>query len=161
MQKCFPGFRVMNLFARGFDIRLCLLVMLAVCVVGCGSAVEDKRDPNLGVLSHFYSRFLMSQRGRPPASKEDLVNYINNEGQRLLESRNIDDVESLFISTRDEQPYVIRYGRAGEPKYSGGLVICERVGVEGKRFVGYSDGTVTELAEDEIRELGFKEAFAE
>ena len=54
------------------------------------------------------------------------------------------NLDALFVSDRDGQPFVVRYG------VSGGLgatdaVIFEQQGRNGKRQVGFTDGTVEEV----------------
>ena len=55
-------------------------------------------------------------------------------------------VDELFVSDRDGQPLVVTYG-----KYPAGMnariVVYEKNGADGKRFVGYNSGAV-ELVDD-------------
>ncbi|HEX2473540.1 MAG TPA: hypothetical protein VHK01_02270, partial [Lacipirellulaceae bacterium] len=65
---------------------------------------------------------------------------------RIKAGARVSNLEELFISERDGEPYVIFYGQrpAG---VAADVVAYERTGVDGKRFVGDSVGGVGEVDE--------------
>jgi len=138
---------------------LFLLFALAATVSpGCSNrGGADSQDSNLRVLVALYNRFMQNSGGQPPKNKEQFVNFIRDKGQRILELGKIKDVNSIFVSQRDHQPYLLLYGKQALRQRTAGLVACEQVGAAGKRLVGYSQGSVEELDESRFKELGFQE----
>ena len=65
------------------------------------------------------------------------------------------DVESLFVSPRDGQPYVVRYGlKFGGPSPGGSPVVAyEQTGVGGYRYVAFAVGGAEQVDEKRFREL--------
>jgi len=147
----------------GFAAYLrCSLILLSSLVTllfsGCGhSSSTDTKDSNLRVLVALYSLFVKDSGGQPPQNKEQFINFIHAKGQRILDLGKIKDVNSIFISQRDHQPFLLLYGKQAQGQKTAGLVACEQVGVAGKRLVGYSLGGVEELDESRFKNLGFRE----
>ena len=72
-----------------------------------------------------------------PASEKELRGFITEKAADA-------DLEALFRSSRDGQPYVVVY--LGKSKASPGTVIAyEKNGQGGKRFVAFSTTEVREL----------------
>lgn len=150
---------------RGIFFRWrCLLVGLLISslvglpVLGCspgGRASAPMQESPLKPLGLLYGQFMGQNQGRPPASEEEFKVFIRERGMGMLKQFNVPDVDSLFISPRDKQPYVVVYGEPkGPPALAGQPVIAyERVGVGGKRWVANSLGTVEEVDEARFREL--------
>ncbi|MCS7237770.1 MAG: hypothetical protein NZ899_05800 [Thermoguttaceae bacterium] len=133
---------------------------LAVCLVlgGCsqgGRASAPMQESTIKPLGLLYGQFMGQHQGRPPASEEEFKQFVRERGMGMLKQFNVPDVESLFVSPRDKQPYVVIYGEIkGPPALAGQPVIAyERQGVGGKRFVANSLGAVEEVDETKFREL--------
>jgi hypothetical protein len=95
-----------------------------------------------------------SKGGRPPANQADFKSFISESGDALLKSADVGTVDELFVSPRDNQPYLIAYGSEAAKLISqGGVVIYERNGKDGRRLVGNRGGFVNELDEAEFRKL--------
>ena len=80
------------------------------------------------------------------ADLADGMVFIAENGSQVLERSGVKAVDELFVSDRDGQPLVVTYG-----KYPAGMnakiVVYEKNGADGKRFVGYNSGAV-EIVDD-------------
>ena len=98
---------------------------------------------------------MAQHRGQPPANEAEFRTFVEKEGPSLLEQFALKDVSSLFVSSRDNQPYVILYGPlSGPPGPAGQPVFAyEKTGVGGKRMVASGLGAVEEVDEARFKEL--------
>jgi hypothetical protein len=118
---------------------------------GCASrtekaAVLTAESSNLKPLSILYGQYQARNENRPPANEADFKRFIQANGQSLLNQFNT-DIDRLFVSPRDGQPYVVYY--RDMPLPPSGVVAHERDGIDGKRLVAFPFGGV-EIA-DEMR----------
>lgn len=137
---------------------VCAVLAGSWLVPGCssgGRASAPMQESTIKPLGLLYGQFMGQHQGRPPASEEEFKQFIRERGMGMLKQFNVPDVDSLFISPRDKQPYVVIYGGPkGPPALAGQPVIAyERQGVGGKRYVANSLGAVEEVDETKFREL--------
>jgi hypothetical protein len=97
----------------------------------------------------------MSQ-GQPLKSQEDYKRHIGNLDpamrDRVMQGADVSNVDELFISERDGQPYVIFYGQP-PTGVANDVVGYEQTGVDGKRYVGFGLSGVSEVDEQRFNEL--------
>jgi hypothetical protein len=142
-----------------------LAILAVIALPGCGSNVAPPaaRDTNLESLARLYG-MCTGQMGRPPASAEELKSFIAQMPAGQRQAMGVADAEKLFISPRDNQPYVVRWGQGGgapgasngstQPASTGETVIAyEKIGFEGKRFVAFDIGRTEEVDDARFREL--------
>ncbi len=140
-------------------LRDCFLlgcVCFAVICSGCGGDPGGvaQQESNLKKLSLFFGQYQGQHRGAWAPDEKSLKEFIKSQ-ELMLKSHQITDVDGLFISERDHQPYVILFGsQDGAPLGPGGspVVAYEKVGVAGKRFVASSLGAVEEVDEQRLRQ---------
>lgn len=136
--------------------RVVLTLWVSAALMGCGgghgSAAQE--SSNLKPLALLYGQYIGRHRGQPPPNESEFKQFIQKDGATLLATFAIADVDELFVSSRDQQPYVVLYGpTSGPPGPAGQPVIAyERDGVGGKRFVASSLGAVEEVDESKFRE---------
>ena len=120
------------------------IVLFCVLPLGCGTRTESQQreESNLKPLAIYCIQY-HSERGQPPASEEEFKQFVRAQG---LDA----DVDGLFISSRDGEPYVIL---CGPDAANSQIVAYERVGVGGKRFVADNLGGIEEVDETRFREL--------
>jgi len=124
-------------------------------VLGCGDGArrqaQEFSQSNLRPLAILYGQFVGQHRGQPPKSEAEFRAFIKSlKPEQLAALAGGRDADSLFVSTRDQKPYVVIYGRAatGPPGPAGApVVVYEQEGRGGKRFVANSLGAVEELDE--------------
>lgn len=128
---------------------------LIAALSGCGSGPPaPQQKSNLNKLVLFYGPYQREHQGALPPNEQALKEFIKSQ-QLLLESQGITDVDALFVSERDKQPYVILY--AGETLGTDGpggapVVAYEKNGVGGKRYVASTLGAVEEVDDAKFRE---------
>ena len=132
------------LAAKWFAFALLLPALLMS--MGCGSSNEAKakrqESSRLKNLSLLYGRFLSAHRGVPPKDEAEFKGFVASLPDEA--KTHIPPVDELFVSERDNQPYVIVYGKST----SGGpadIIGYEQTGVGGKRFIANSVGAVQEV----------------
>jgi hypothetical protein len=132
--------------------------LVSALLIGCSQGGRESaplQESTIKPLAMLYGQFTGQNQGRPPANEEEFKRFIRERGMGTLKQFNIPDVDSLFISPRDKQPYVVIYGQPkGPPALAGQpVVVYEKVGVGGKRYVASSLGAVEEVDETRFREL--------
>lgn len=148
----------MTRFSLTVQWRFAVLFSFCVVTAGCQRQTGRELEPveaNVKNIAIFYGRYTSQNRGRTPPDKEALKKFIASHPAAELAALKITDVEQLFVSPRDKQPYVVCYGaKLPPPGPSGSPVVAhEKDGVEGRRFVAFSNGGVDELDDARFREL--------
>jgi hypothetical protein len=132
-------------------IALLLVALCAAWLAGCSDRAAKQeaieRD-NIRTLARLYGQYMSSHRGKSPASEADFKKYILSRKDELA-AEQITDIDSLFVSNRDSQPYTVVYNMAPAKSMTptGRIVAYEKQGVEGKRMVAYELMSVEELDE--------------
>lgn len=128
---------------------------LAACFSGCidSSQQAAQQTSNIKPLAVLYGRYVNMHQGQPPPNEAEFRTFLAGESA-MLQQLGVSDAAGLFTSSRDGQPYVIRYGPADGPPGPGGLpvIIYEQTGVEGKRYVASSLGAIEEVDESKFAE---------
>lgn len=137
----------MNSFGR------CLVAAILVGITfgGCSSAKPQQAptEVSLQTFSVLYGQYLGAHRGQTPGSEAELRKYVEGLSEADRKSRGISDVSQIFLSPRDGQAYVVRYGvKVGVPGPDGApWVAHEKDGKDGKRFVAFVTGQIEEVDE--------------
>jgi hypothetical protein len=126
--------------------------------LGCGppQRVATESEQNLAQLSRLYGVYLSKNKGQAPTNIEALKAFAGKSDQADLKGRGITaaDVESIFNSTRDKEPFVYRAPRQSDVPGVGPeeVVFYEKTGVNGKRYVAFTTpGKVAELDPAEFK----------
>jgi hypothetical protein len=137
-------------------VSLCLgTVVFCALLSGCGAAhreSQEREQSNLKPLAVFYGQFIGQHRGQPPASEKEFKEFIRSSGTRQLAGFDVSNVESLFVSSRDQKPYVVLYGK-NAPAGKARVVAYEREGKGGTRFIANDLGDVQEVDEAQLKEM--------
>lgn len=139
-----------------------LLVAIGLLVapwsVGCSRPSEvpqTESEIHLKAFAVLYGRYVGSHRGQTPPSEADFKKYIQGLPKEQLDALKVTAVDSLFVSPRDGQPYVVKYKIALPPPGPQGapLIAHEQTGQGGKRYVANSLGDVQLVDESKFQEL--------
>ena len=115
-------------------------------LTGCGgetaeSALAKNNETNIQRLSNLYFSFQMKNGWKGPKDEQDFKDFLNSYSPRKLQRIGIDPgaIDDLFVSSRDGQPFKVRFGVPGSAMGSTEPVIFESAGVDGKFLVGFLD----------------------
>ncbi|WP_254507703.1 hypothetical protein [Anatilimnocola floriformis] len=131
-----------------------LSISLAL-LLGCsGQRTAPPDEVSIKALTIQYGRFFQTHQGKPPANEAEFKAFVEKVPAAELAAQGCSDPTKLWTSARDGQPYVVTYGAASNPSGpSGPVVIYEKAGAGGRRFVGTSLGNVEEVDDARFREL--------
>ena len=88
-----------------------------------------------------------------PASEQELREFAKQLTAKERDDYLIgEDVESIFVSSRDNQPFVIKYNLNVKPGGEPRAVAWEATGQEGRRYVALSIGYVEEYSEETFQQ---------
>jgi hypothetical protein len=137
----------------------CLLVVagLAGCSRrGTGDSMIAAANPtNVHRLCNLYNYFQARNGWQGPVDEASLRDFIGQQPERILQRMGINatDLDLLFTSERDGQPFDIRYGVPGSSRGSDEPVVFERTGLNGLRMVGFTSTKHREVAKEEYDRL--------
>ncbi len=142
---------------------LCLFIGLAAHLPGCGSTAppppQDPPDSSITVLARLYGEFAMRHQGRGPANESEFQQFLEQLPEAQKKAMGVQDLDVLFRSPRDQQPYVVIYGIRqvlpaadvngilGKP-----IVIHERNGIDGVMFAANALGAAEQLPGDALKQ---------
>lgn len=140
---------------------LALLLTVVVLLPGCGnsndpkSMIRDANDSNVKRLATMYSFFHLKNNFKGPQNEEELRGFIEAQDPKRLSLADIDasKMDELFVSERDQQSFVIRYGVDTVIRGPELPVVFEAEGVDGMRQVGFCNGSMREVDSDEYDSL--------
>jgi hypothetical protein len=149
--------------------------VICVTVAGCAAnTLVPDEERELRAISILYGRFGAANQGRSPASEGEFRKYAESLSPNELKMYGVDDLSATLTSSRDGQPYVIRFGvKAGPPtgppapipapdatsdpsagpKLSEPVIAHEQTGKDGSRYVVFSSGVVELVDEARFREI--------
>ena len=140
--------------AQTFQGRIGLLVCLVALgsSLGCGSAdpadlLAAANDSNIQRLANLYEAFQSRHNWRGPQDEDDFKSFLRGWNPKKLSNIGVnpDAIEEVFVSQRDGEPFQVRYGVPGHIMGSDAAVVFEKVGVDGKRKVGFLNMTTQEV----------------
>ena len=137
----------------------CIAVLLVS--LGCSadrkaaSIIAASNDSNIKRLANLYNSYQSRHGSQGPKDEAQFKNYIQNDMPvHRLELMQVDpnNIDGLFSSERDGQPFLVRYGvNAG----SGWIVavVFEQQGKSDGRQVAFTNGTVEMVDEARYQQL--------
>ncbi len=140
-------------------MRLCgpILFMMVWVMAGCNRGSTDLTEANKYIQSNpimkavqLYGGF-QTEKGRPPASMDELKAWAKQLPKARLDQMGISDVEAACTSPRDNQPYAIAPPQKALPGGMARVVLYEQVGIGGKRATASGMGTTVEMDENQLR----------
>lgn len=137
---------VCKLVIGSMSLAACL-ALVSGCTEQAAQQEAEERD-HLKTLALMYGKYLGSYGGVGPTNEKQFKDFLNSRKQELAQMQ-IEDIDALFISPRDGQPYTVVYGlRPGpSPGPSGRVIAYESQGVDGKRMVAYELTFIEEMDE--------------
>jgi hypothetical protein len=142
-----------SLSRREPGVALCCCVIHLAVAWGCGGGTQETAgtQSHLAIIAKAYSRYLGANQGRLPRDQRQLKEFISSNRESYLKDGS--DLDALFTSERDHQPYILLFGPAGEKQAATGVIGYEKLGVGGRRLVAYRFGSVEEVDVTRFQEL--------
>lgn len=129
--------------------------MVAIAMVaGCGSGnsveqiVGDINSNNTMRIASSYVLFQVKNNYNGPKNKEAFVKFLNDPsitGNLEMMGFDMNDIESVFISQRDNEEIQVRWGVAGSQRGCYEPLAFEKTGVDGSRIVAFGNGVFEEV----------------
>ncbi len=133
-----------------------VLACLVLSSVGCEKQIDTDvsafNKANISRLKNAYIMYMAAHDQVGPADEEQLKKYMRENKAAVVRLKRMgvspDDIDSMFSSDRDGEPFVIRWGLKGLADHA---MIFEATGVDGKRMVAF--GTPREVDDSEYEGL--------
>jgi len=137
-------------FIHGRTLLGGLFAFVVIGAVGCGDGEGDKpgaseTEQQLRRIARVYGTYQGAHRGAVAANEQELKDWIASlpeEQQKLL---GMSGGDSVWVSPRDNQPFVIRFGQEAGPPAMGPpsevkdpILVHEKTGQDGKRYVVFN-----------------------
>ncbi len=126
-----------------------------IAIVGCGGRSDvpvDDAAENIRKLALGYVQFAATNRDVGPPNRESLTKFLVQQNGFSRE-----EAEACFISPRDNQPYVVKWGQ--RPLGSGpigpkppkpSIIIFESGGADGTRYVADGQLAIKEMSAEQF-----------
>ncbi len=134
-----------NVFEPRVSLNWLVSPLVFFALGGCGGGGQSTAPTEISLrkLASYYGMYISTHKGSTPTSEAELRGFIKTKAPDA-------DIDELFRSTRDNQPYVVYY--LGNAKIAPDRVIAhEKDGSGGKRFVAFSTTAVRELDDAEFK----------
>jgi hypothetical protein len=146
-----------------------VLLSCSVLIMGCSShdpasRIGEMNDMRIKQLANLYMAHQTRNGSNGPKDEAAFREFIQKKmPAHRLEMMRVDPakIDELFVSDRDGQPFVIRYGQSGGVM-SKTPVVFEKEGKDGTLQVAFTNGQVEEVDSTRYQELlqGGKQAVA-
>ena len=127
------------------------LLILAGCSDGVGTKIAALNETGIQRLVNCYTFYHVKNGYKGPKDEADFKKFIAMPGnEKGFERAGIDttDIDAMFISSRDEKPFRVKYNVTGSSFGFSAPIIFESEGVDGEIMVGFG-GAKTELMSKE------------
>ena len=135
---------------------VCLCSLVWVALAGCESRRKvPEEETRLTKLARLYGHYERTKRKGPPPNVEALKQFGKSLSADDLKSVGLEsgDLDQIFVSSRDNEPFVYRPPSKGAVPLPNAVVFYEKTGKDGKRYVAYPMGKVEEVDEAKFKEL--------
>lgn len=131
-------------------------LVISASMLGCGSgvSVESKvaelNKTNVSRVASCYAMYQMRNGYKGPKNIDQLKEFLTSPTYTAaLDMMGVDqnDLDSLFISERDDSEIKIRPNVKGSARGCYEPVSFETVGVDGARLIGFANGTFEEVSD--------------
>ena len=133
-------------------IAIAFMTLATLVAGGCSKSgsSEDATTTALRQIAKAYGVPLAAQQ-RPPQSLDEIKQILND----LHKDGMNPPADEVLVSPRDKQPYVIVLGARLGSQMSSDILIYEKDGAEGKRYVFTMNYEVKQLTDDEFAKASF------
>ncbi len=139
---------------RQIRVQFWLAASALLGLTGCSNELESPTAIRLKGLSAMYLEQVVGG-GSAPTSEEAMKKHMAKLPGFLLEMNHVDLKDpKLFISDRDQEPFVFRWGTGISMGQANTPVLAhEKTGKNGKRLVTFADGEIQLVDEERFKKL--------
>jgi outer membrane murein-binding lipoprotein Lpp len=148
------GFMEKTMSIRGV-LAAAMVAILVVSGCGSGNTVEqvvgEINSNNVMRVASSYALFQQKNNYKGPKNKAAFVKFLNDpdiSNNLDMMGFDMEDIESVFISERDNEEIKIRWGIKGSQRGCFEPVAFETTGIDGSRRIGFCNGKFEDV-EDE------------
>lgn len=125
-----------------------------IALIGCSRSQPDRANPtaeNLRQIAILCGKY-MGSKGKMPPSADALKKFARGSN---VPGAAPPDLDQLFVSPRDNEPYVIvSSAKMGAPGKGPRTIIAhEKTGQAGKRYVAYATAEVEEINDEQFKQI--------
>lgn len=140
--------------------KVVVLLLAVVSLQGCGGPdaadlLAEANDSNIQRLANVYGAYQSRNDWEGPENEAELKAFLKAWNPQKLKNIGVDpaNIDELFVSSRDGEPFKVRYGVPGHIMGSDAPVVFESTGVDGMRMVGLLNMTTREVDGTEYERL--------
>jgi hypothetical protein len=132
---------------------------LVLAFVGCsGDDTADQiaavNKSNIQRVSNLYAAYQNMKNSSGPKTEAELKEFVKTYDPSKLSAMGVDanNLDAVFVSERDGQPFKVKYGVAGG-RGAVAAVVFEATGKDGRKQVGFTGGTVEDVDDSRYKQL--------
>jgi hypothetical protein len=129
------------------DLLVVVLTVWSAMSTGCSTDGAEEHQSNLKGLAAYYGQYQAKNRGQLPPNEKAFKDFIAADLSAAGGTITADKIDAMFISNRDDKPFVIRYSTDKSWQFPQ-LIAYEQEGRNGIRHVGYALGGVEAVSEE-------------
>ena len=125
---------------------------LVLAAPGCSSKGPPPPEGQIAIedVAKWYMQYREFNGKKAPANEQAFVAYIEGE----LKKRGTQaDVQAMLTSPRDNQKYVVMYGKPAPKNPERSVAVHEKEGYDGKKLVAFELGYSQEADETELQQF--------
>ena len=135
---------------RSIVALVCVLMLFGGCQSHTSGVTQTETKTQIEQLFNLYKAYVETKR-KAPQNEQALKEFAKGLSEKEKAERLIgNDVEAIFISSRDKEPFEVVYGQSLNPAGEPVAIIIEKVGKNGMRYAALSIGYSEELDEETL-----------
>lgn len=130
-----------------------LFALLMTTGCGEGSYEPPSTESMIAIenVGKWFQLFRSANGGKQPADEEEFLAFVN--GKLTERGQNVVSRQELLTSPRDNESYVVLYGKPNSRSQELNLVVYEKTGANGTRLIATELGRSREVDESELQSL--------
>jgi len=119
---------------------------MLIFAIGCTPTQAPVEQTRLSKLAVFYGKYISQNKGQTPPGEKELKAFIQKNDNTV-------NLDELFTSPRDKEPYVVRYKLGMAAPGAAMVTAHEKTGVDGKKMISLATGEVRTVDDTELQKL--------
>ncbi|MGB9688728.1 hypothetical protein [Thermogutta sp.] len=133
-----------------------IALLAGISQSGCytRTASKPREESTIKILGLLYGQYMGQHMGKAPPNEQAFREFVQRQ-TGFLKQFHIENSEDVFRSARDGEPYAVLYGdlsRTGQ-LLGAPVIAWEKKGVNGRRYIVNTLGSVKEVTEEEFTKL--------